>query len=263
MADYQGLTALVTGAASGIGRATAMAYLAHGANVMMCDMRHEALGRVIDHVPVEQGDRARHSVANVMLSADIRQLVSETLEAFGTIDILVNAAGIYPSHPVLDMTEDDWDTVLDTNLKGPFLVSQAVARIMVAGSRPGNIVNITSGAAYRARPGAAHYVTSKAGLVMLTQSLAIELAPYGIRVNAVSPGFVAVNSDINQLSDDYVNAIVGTIPLGRAGAPEDIAAAVLFLTGPDSLWTTGTILRVDGGSSAGTTQLPLSRISEK
>lgn len=259
MNAYQGRTAIVTGAASGIGRATALAYLEQGAAVAAVDYRADTLERLVKEVPPPMRDRIRNVTADVRLSEGVEYVLTETLEAFAGVDILVNAAGIYPSHRLLEMTEENWDAVLDTNLKGPFLMSQAVAGWMVNAGRAGAMVNVTSGAAYRARPGAAHYATSKAGLVMLTQSLAIELAPYGIRVNAVSPGFVEVHSDLNLLSREYVKSIVGTIPLGRAGQPGDIARAVLFLTSEDSRWTTGTVFRVDGGSGAGTIQLPLSR----
>ena len=130
-------------------------------------------------------------------------------------------------------------------------MSQAFAKALIQESHSGAVVNITSGAA--------HYATSKAELVMLTQAMALEMAPYGIRVNAVAPGFVRVDSEVNRLSAAYVEAIKRIIPLGRAGCPDDIAEAVLFLSSRRSRWTTGSVLRVDGGSGTGTNQLPLSR----
>ncbi|NMP22626.1 glucose 1-dehydrogenase [Sulfobacillus harzensis] len=252
---------LVTGAASGIGFAVASAYAREGARVAMVDLRREAVTEAAQRI-FDQ-DLVYPVQADVRLVEEIERALDGVGSRFGTPTILVNAAGLYPSDPVLEMSEVAWDRVLDTNLKGPFFTSQSFARRLIRQNVKGNIVNITSGAAKRARPGAAHYSASKAGLAMLTQALAIELAPFGIRVNAVSPGFVEVHSAVNQLSTRYVEAIRRTIPLGRAGAPEDIAHAVLFLTGPGSDWITGTVFRVDGGSAAGTTALPLSRVDQE
>ncbi len=262
MADYHNMVAMITGAASGIGYAIAAAYHRAGARVALIDIRNDALNQamgLLDHA----SDRVMAIAADVRDARDVAHIMDQTQKTFGRPNILVNAAGLYPSDPVLSMSEAAWDRVLDTNLKGPFLMSQAFARRLVRAKTPGSIINITSGAAYRARPGASHYATSKAGLVMLTQALALELAPYDIRVNAVSPGFIEVNSGANPVSDEYAQAIQKTIPLGRPGSPEDIAAAALFLTSDASRWTTGTVLRVDGGSGTGTMALPLSRRTEE
>lgn len=262
MTDYRNAVVVVTGAASGIGYAIARAYYRAGARVALTDIRSEALQQALaswDH----ESDRLVAIAGDVRDVSDVAQFMDQTEKNLGQPNILVNAAGLYPSDPILSMSEAAWDSVLDTNLKGPFLMSQAFAQRLVGSKTSGAIVNITSGAAYRARPGASHYATSKAGLVMLTQALALELAPYNIRVNAVSPGFIEVHSEANPLSGEYVEAIQKTIPLGRPGSPEDIAAAVLFLTSEESRWTTGTVLRVDGGSGSGTTALPLSRRAEE
>lgn len=261
MNDYREQVVLVTGAASGMGFAVASAYAQEGARVAMVDMRW---GSVAEAAQSLSDQKSVYPVAaDVRLAMEVERAFEETLTRFGPPTILINAAGLYPSDPILEMSEEAWDRVLDTNLKGPFLMSQSFARHLIQQKVQGNIVNITSGAATRARPGASHYSASKAGLAMLTQALALELAPFGIRVNAVSPGFVEVNSAVNQLSSEYVEAIRNTIPIGRAGRPEDIAQAVLFLTGPRAKWITGAILRVDGGSAAGTTALPLSRVNQE
>lgn len=259
MADYSGHGVIVTGAAGGIGRAIGEAYLARGASVTLVDSRPVALREVVAAWQDSWRQRVCLVAADVRRADDVEAALDRAFAAFPKTDILVNAAGIYPSHPVLDMTEQDWDDVLDTNLKGPFLTTQGFAKRLVDGRRRGVVVNITSGAASRARPGAAHYATSKAGLTMLTRAFALELARHGIRVNAVSPGFVAVNSPVNVVSPEYVEAIERTIPLGRSGTPMDIASAVLFVTSEAAAWMTGAIIAVDGGSGAGTLTLPLSR----
>jgi NAD(P)-dependent dehydrogenase (short-subunit alcohol dehydrogenase family) len=147
------------------------------------------------------------------------------------------------------MSEAEWDAVFDTNVKGMFLVSRAVARQMIAGGVAGRIVNISSGAANSGRVGAAHYCASKAAVNMFTRVLAIELAPHGIVVNAVAPGLIEVPGW--SLSEAYIDALVSATPLGRIGQPEDVARAVLYLASPAATFITGTVLGVDGGSQAG------------
>jgi NAD(P)-dependent dehydrogenase (short-subunit alcohol dehydrogenase family) len=252
---YEQVAVLVTGAASGIGLAVAQAYAAEGAWVVAVDMRPAAL----DALSATWSGPLLTQVADVRRAEQVERALDEAFAWAPHLSILINAAGIYPSHPLLEMDEADWDAVLDTNLKGPFLVSRGFARRLRALRRAGNIVNITSGSAKRARMGAAHYATSKAGLNMLTKAMALELAPVGIRVNAVSPGFVDVDSDINRVSEAYRAAITRGIPLGRAGRPDDIAHGVLFLTDPASSWITGTVLEIDGGSGTGNSLLPESR----
>jgi NAD(P)-dependent dehydrogenase (short-subunit alcohol dehydrogenase family) len=249
-ADLTTHRALVTGGTGGIGGAIARALAAAGARVAIADMR----------TPISRPD----GIAFVPLELRQAGAVPAAFDAAeavlgGVIDIVVNAAGIYPCDPILEMTEDAWDRVMDVNLKGMFLVSQECCRRLVARKLPGAIVNITSGAAERARIGAAHYCTSKAGAEMLTRAFALEFAAHGIRVNAVSPGYVEVNSEVNPLSLAYVEAITQSIPLGRAGTPDDIARIVVFLCSRETEWVTGASWRADGGSRAGTLGLPLSR----
>jgi NAD(P)-dependent dehydrogenase (short-subunit alcohol dehydrogenase family) len=240
----------VTGGTGGIGGAIARALTTAGARVAIADTRNpNAPPLNIAVVPLD----VRHA-------ATIPAAFNTAEAALGgSIDILVNAAGIYPCDPILEMTEESWDRVLDVNLKGMFLVSQECCRRLVAQGLSGAIVNITSGAAERARVGAAHYCTSKAGAEMLTRAFALEFAAHGIRVNAVSPGYVEVNSEVNPLSIEYVETITKTIPLGRAGTPDDIARVVVFLCSRETEWVTGASWRADGGSRAGTLGLPLSR----
>jgi 3-oxoacyl-[acyl-carrier protein] reductase len=248
--DLSGRRALVTGGTGGIGGAVALALAAAGAGVAIADTR----------VPKLLPDGIRFVPLDVREGASVRSAFAAAETALGgAVDILVNAAGIYPCDPILEMTEQAWDNVLDINLKGMFLVSQECCRRLVASGKPGAIVNITSGAAERARLGAAHYCTSKAGAEMLTRAFALEFAAHRIRVNAVSPGYVEVNSEVNPLSVAYVDAITRDIPLGRAGTPEDIARVVVFLCSDATAWVSGASWRADGGSRAGTLGLPLSR----
>jgi 3-oxoacyl-[acyl-carrier protein] reductase len=248
--DLTDRLAVVTGGTGGIGGAIARAVAGAGARVAIADTRKpksmpEGIGFVALDVRQAGVVPAAFDAAEAALG--------------GRVDILVNAAGIYPCDPILEMTEDAWDRVLDVNLKGMFLVSQECCRRLVAKGLPGAIVNITSGAAERARIGAAHYCTSKAGAEMLTRAFALEFAAHGIRVNAVAPGYVEVNSEVNPLSVVYVETITKTIPLGRPGTPDDIARVVVFLCSQESEWVTGASWRADGGSRAGTLGLPLSR----
>lgn len=254
--DLRGRNALVTGGAGGIGGAIARGLAAEGVDVTIGDTRPPAHcgggreeGGGLSFVPLDVRDRA----------AVLRAFDAAESATGGVCDILVNAAGIYPCDPILEMAEDAWDRVLDINVKGMFLASQEFCRRLVARRQPGCIVNITSGAAERARVGAAHYCTSKAAAEMLTRAFALEFAEHKIRVNAVSPGFVEVNSEVNPLSRKYVDTITQGIPLGRAGQPGDIAKAVFFLCSSAAEWITGASYRVDGGSRAGTLALPLSR----
>ena len=251
----QGRKAFVTGAAGGLGRGIAKLFLEEGASVALADIggaeaARDALGVASSSVAVQ---------LDVRDAASVEAAIAEAWDAFGGLDVLVNCAGIYPSDVIVDMSEDAWDRVIDTNLKGPFLCSQAVVRRWIEEGIHGHIVNITSGAALRARPGAAHYCTSKAALEMLTRAFALEMAPHHIHVNAVSPGFFDVSSGVNQISRDYVDALVKTIPWGEGGRPADIAEAVLFLCSDAAGYISGTSLRVDGAYSTGTNALPVSR----
>lgn len=262
---FAGRTALVTGAGGGIGAACAAALGGEGAAVALVDLRGDAVQRTAADLEAAGSEPAavRAFAADVRDSSAVEAVFDRAWDQLGPVDVLVAGAGLYPGEELLQMDEAAWDRVLDTNLKGPFLCSSAFARRLTAAGRPGCVVNISSGAARRARPGAAHYCTSKAGLEMLTRCQALELAPYRIRANAVAPGLVRVDSEVNPLSREYVEAMVAGIPLGRAGDPRDVARAVLFLASDDAEWITGAVLSVDGGSGAGAAQLPLSTPERK
>ncbi|TKA04818.1 SDR family NAD(P)-dependent oxidoreductase [Actinacidiphila oryziradicis] len=247
---------LVTGAAGGLGQAIARAFGAAGDHVTGVDAREQPLREALAEISTEYAVRTQPLVADLSTPA-AGELVDTAWDTFGPIDVLVNAAGIWPATPLLEMTSQIWDRVLAVNTRAPVLATVALARRAVLAERPAVVVNLASGAAVRARPGAAHYSTSKAALEMATRSCAVELGSVGVRVNAVSPGFVAGSSqEVNPITEHYA-AAVSTNPLGRIGQPPDVASAVLFLASDQASWITGAVLRVDGGSSAGNSQLPV------
>ncbi len=235
---------LVTGAAGGIGLAAATAFAALGDHITGVDAREAELSQAM--APL--GGRAL--VAD-LAAAGCAEVVERAVAAAGPVDVLVNAAGIYPATPFTELGAAAWDRVQDVNVRAPMLLTRAVA----AAGRPGAVVNISSSAATRARPGAAAYCTSKAAVEMLTKACAVELAGLGMRVNAVAPGFVEVASPVNPVTPEYANAVSANL-IGRSGRPDEIAAAVVWLAGEHAGFVTGTILRVDGGATAGTTALP-------
>ncbi len=246
---------LVTGAASGIGLAVARSFAALGDRLTLVDHRTDALAAAAGSIG------STDAVGTVV--ADLRDPDAPTRAVTAAweqapVDVLVNAAGVYPATPFLELDAATWDSVQDVNVRAPLLATVALGRLATRVGRTPTVVNITSGAALRARPGAAPYSTSKAALEMVTRASALELGAAGIRVNAVAPGFVVVDSEVNRVSDEYA-AAVSPNPLGRPGDPSDIAKAVVWLADPEqSGWVTGTILRVDGGSSTGAHNLPLS-----
>jgi 3-oxoacyl-[acyl-carrier protein] reductase len=172
--------------------------------------------------------------------------------------VAVANAGIYPNTPVLEMSTEEWDRVMETNMRGVFLTCQAAARAMVARGTRGKIITLSSGAALSGRQGASHYCASKAGVVMFTKVLALELAKHHINVNSIAPGLIEVKSEVSPLTSEYVETLTRSIPWGRIGQPEDIANAALFLASPLADFITGEVLAVNGGSAAGRAFLPLS-----
>ena len=246
--------AVVTGASRGIGRAVVVDLLSRGARVAACARGSEALERLRSE-EVEAGERLVCIAADVSQRAGVDRLVAACLERFGRVDALVNNAGLYPVTGLMDLEEEEWDRVQGTNLKGPYLAIRAVAREMIARGTAGRIVNVSSTASRIARPGVSHYASSKAGLNMLTRVLAVELAPHGIRVNAVLPGLIDTDGVRKGLRDEAALAEHRTkrsrIPLGDEGRPEDVVEAVRYLLSPRSRYCTGTLLVVDGGYSLG------------
>ena len=243
--DVSGLHALVTGASSGLGRHFACVLARHGARVTVCARR---TGR-LDDLGAElaaAGHQVRPCAMDVTDAASVETALDDACAALGGLDVVVNNAGMALAKPALDVTEADWDRLMDTNLKGAWRVAQGAARRM-RDSGGGSIVNIASITGLRTAGWLSTYATSKAALIHLTRSLALELARHDIRVNAIAPGYI--QTDINR---DFLASAAGTdlknrIPQRRFGRPDDLDGALLLLASPASAYMTGSVLVVDGG----------------
>jgi NAD(P)-dependent dehydrogenase (short-subunit alcohol dehydrogenase family) len=246
-----GKVAIVTGGARGIGLAVARRYLAEGARVTIADVD----GAAGEAAAAALGNNARFVATDVGDAQAAERVVAETCDAFGALDVLVNNAGIIHGADFLELEEADFDRVLRVNLKGAFLVGQAAARRMVAqvkaGKPPGSIINMSSINAVVAIPNHTPYCVSKGGIDQLTKVMALALAPYGIRVNAIGPG--SIMTDILQAvatDKEAKRRILARTPLGRIGEPEEIAAIAVFLASADASYITGETVYADGGRLA-------------
>lgn len=244
MKPLENKIALVTGAARGIGRAIAVQLAADGADVALCDVKAEWLEETASAVR-ELGRRAECYAMDVADGAAVGAAVARAAADFGRLDILVNNAGITRDTLLIRMSEEDWDRVLDINLKGAFLVTKAAAKLMMK-QRAGAIVNIASVVGLMGNAGQANYTASKAGLIALTKTAAKELGSRNIRVNAVAPGFIRT-AMTDQLSEAAKDAMLRLVPLGRPGEPEDVARAVAFLASDNAAYVNGQVLTVCGG----------------
>ena len=236
--------AIITGASRGIGRFVAVALAAQGAKVVASARNAEALESLVAEIKAQGGD-ALAVVADVATEADANNLIEQAVATYGRVDILINNAGITRDGLLLRMKNDDWDAVLDTNLKGAFLCTRAAAKYM-SKQRAGRIINISSVVGEMGNAGQANYCASKAGLLGLTKSVARELARRNVTVNAVTPGFIVTDMTEN-MTDKAREAMTEQIPLGRLGEAEDVANAVLFLASDQSSYITGQVLGVNGG----------------
>ena len=245
MGKLQGKTAVVTGASRGIGRAIALHLAKEGANVVVNYSGSEAKAQEVVTEIESQGGKAISVQANIAQNDAVQNLMAIALEHFGTIDILVNNAGITRDNLMMRMKEDEWDDVLNTNLKGVFLCTKAVTRQMMK-QRSGRIINISSIVGVMGNAGQANYVAAKAGVIGLTKTTARELASRNILVNAIAPGFITTEMT-EALPEEVKNGMLSQIPLAKLGQPEDIAKAVVFLASEDSNYITGQTLHIDGG----------------
>lgn len=245
---------IITGAARGIGYACAERFLADGAKVILADIDEKGGENAARTLAEGNGD-ATFVACDVGDGLDVRNLVAVTLDSHGIIDILINNAATLDNAPFLDLEEEDYDAVLRTNLKGPFLLGQAVARQMVAqveeGKSPGSIVNMSSVNAVFALPDHVAYSVAKGGLAQLTKAMALALADKGIRVNAIGPGSIMTEM-LEQVASDkaIVNRILSRTPMGRFGEPSEVAAIAAFLASDEASYITGTTIYADGGRLA-------------
>ena len=242
-----GRVALVTGAQQGIGAAIALAFGREGASVVVNYLDNQAAAEAIVKSIHEAGGCSVAIAGSVARLGDVRSMV-EAGNTFGGIDILVNNAGIFPRVDFLQMTEAQWDEVLNVNLKGIFFCTQAVVRQLVEHGRPGAVVNLASSAAFRSSPRGVHYVSSKAGIVGFTRATALELAHYRIRVNAIAPGTTDTAQPRYGMSEEELQAVGRQVPLGRMAVPDDVASMALFLASEEASHITGQTMHVNGGA---------------
>ena len=240
-----GKVALITGASTGIGAATARVFVGEGARVVLVARREARLRQTADEL--DAADRVLALPADVARPDQVERAVDAAVGRFGRLDVVVSNAGILRVRPFTDIDDEEWDEMLAVNLTGSFLVCRAAARRMVAQGDGGSIVVVASTNATVAEPGMAHYNASKGGLLMLTRSMAVDLAPYGIRVNTVSPGTI-----LSEITRPMLDAGVtfGSIPTGRIGEAEEVAWPILFLASDEASYVTGAVLVVDGGQTA-------------
>lgn len=242
--DFSGKTVLVTGAGSGIGKALALLFADMGADVVVNDVSERNGRQTFDELKAK-GCRASFSNDNVVNEDEVKKMFELVQKEFGQIDILVNNAGITRDAMLTDMSVEQWDQVMDVNLRGVFLCSKYAAKMMLQNNF-GKIVNISSASGLMGNVGQANYAASKGGVIALTKTLARELAKYNINVNAVAPGYIKT-AMTETVPEKVENFLIGQIPLRRAGYPEEVANAVLFLSSDMAEYITGHVLSVNGG----------------
>jgi NAD(P)-dependent dehydrogenase (short-subunit alcohol dehydrogenase family) len=244
-----GKSAIVTGGRRGIGRAIALAFAEAGADVAVCDIALEdgLLGKTKAELDA-LGSRSLALQIDVSQRDDVEKMAQRVMRAFGKIDILANCAGVWiPGQTLIDCSDENWDTVIDTNLKGTYLCCQAAGKVMV-GQQSGSIINLSSQVGLTPGTGVGAYSISKAGIIMLTRQIALELAGYNIRANALAPGIVKTDFNSAFWKDPGMEKqTAGMVPLGRLAEPEDIAEAALFLASDSSGYITGEVLCISGG----------------
>lgn len=248
MCDLKDKVVLITGARRGMGKADALLMAEAGAKVVLADISQEECQQVADEIK-KAGGQALALKCDVSKQKEVEEMVKKTVKEFGRLDILVNNAGVCQFKPFLEMTEEEWSRTLDINLKGYFLCAQAAAKEM-AKQKSGVIVNIASivmGQIGKGMAGLAHYSASKGGIAALTKTLAVELAPYNIRVNAIAPGAIDTPMANSSADPKILEPLLAAVPMKRIGKAEEIASTVLFLASDASSYITGSIVVVDGG----------------
>jgi NAD(P)-dependent dehydrogenase (short-subunit alcohol dehydrogenase family) len=250
--DLEGKVAIVTGAGKGMGKAHSIKLANAGAKVILADISKEECEKVVDEIKKNNGE-AIAVKCDVSKKSEVENVIKEALNAFGKIDILVNNAGIFPFEPFLEMPEENFEKVINVNLKGSFLMAQACAKEM-AKQKSGSIVNIASigmGQVGMGFAGLTHYCASKGGVVGMSEAMALELAPLGIRVNCIAPGAIETpGASSTNMDAKAMEAMLAPIPMKRKGNSEEVANAVLFLASDESSYMTGSVMVVDGGWTA-------------
>ena len=243
--SLKGRNAVVTGGARGIGLAICKRLAEAGANIVVGDVREDIGKEAAEHIAQEWGVKALFCVADVSDGASIAQLADKTVQELGGINIWVNNAGIYPFSPVVEMSDEQWDRVLDINLRGTFIGAREAAKRMIVAQKGGVIINLASTAGYQGGVSIAHYVASKHGVRGLTKSLAIELGPHNIRVLALAPTLISTPG----ISESgLVSSAFESQPLGRVGVPDDVGRVALFCASDLSMLMTGSTIAVDAGA---------------
>ena len=241
----EGKTAIITGATRGIGRGIALVFAQQGANVAFTYSSSEEAAKVLENELVALGVSAKGYKSNAADFTEAQTLVDQVLESFGNIDILINNAGITKDNLLMRMSEEDFDSVIDVNLKSVFNMTKAVQKTMLK-NRKGSIINMSSVVGVKGNAGQTNYAASKAGVIGFSKSIALELGSRNIRCNVIAPGFIETEMTA-KLSEDVVKGWADAIPLKRGGSPEDVANACVFLASDMSAYITGQVLNVDGG----------------
>ncbi len=242
--SLEGKIALVTGGARGIGREIVLLLASQGADIALCDVNLEQAEETAKEIR-SSGRECLAFKTDVTDSKSVQEMVDKILDKFKKLDILINNAGITRDNLILRMSEEDWDKVIAVNLKGTFVCTKIASKVMLK-QRSGRIINLASIIGMMGNAGQANYAASKAGIIALTKSVAKELAPRGVTVNAIAPGFIKTEMT-TKLPDDIQKKMLSSIPLGRFGEPKDVADLVLFLSMGSSSYITGQVVQIDGG----------------
>lgn len=251
--DFSGRVVLITGAARGIGRVMVRRFRAAGANVFAADRDADGLAETVATLPAGSAEAVDSMVGDISTDEGAEAIVAAAVERFGRLDVCVNNAAVAPHAALLDERVAVWDTVYGVNCRGTFLMTQAAARAMIAAGNGGRIVNFSSGVSKRGSAGAATYASSRAAVESFTRVAAIELAPHGILVNAISPGLIDTQpKPLPPRMAAGLGARIPTLPLARPGEAEEVASVALFLASDGASYMTGTVVEVDGGAGIGT-----------
>lgn len=246
MFNLDGRVALITGAGSGLGRHFAKTLAEAGATVVLAARRRDKLEETAQTI-AEKGGSATCVDLDVTDSASVQDCFTEIESSVGSVDILVNNAGIARQEFLLDISEEEWDAVIDTNLKGVFLVAQKAARLMIKTGQPGSIINIASVLGLRVSKALASYIAAKSGVVQMTKAMALEWAPHGIRVNAIAPGYFKTEMNREQFEQGAGEILKKRIPMARIGEVEELSGPLLLLASDSGSFMTGSTIEVDGG----------------